>query len=84
MTKLWRSGPPLVVDTDARGDPLSFQWNGAVHRTGTVCNTWRVHSEWWRNPVWRDYYKIETTDGVLCVIYRDLVTGKWHLARIYD
>jgi hypothetical protein len=84
MTKLWRSGPPLLVDTDAAGGPVSFRWNGAPHRISTICNTWRVHSEWWRDSIWRDYYKIETKDGFLCTIYHDLVIDTWHLARIYD
>ena len=84
MTKLWRSGPPLAMLTDDEGSPLSFAWHGDVHRIDTICNSWRVHSEWWRRPIWRDYYKIETTDGVLWVIHHDLVTDTWHLTRIYD
>ena len=84
MTKLWRSGSPLAVLTDDNGAPQSFEWHGDAHHTGAICNSWRVHSDWWLSSIWRDYYKIETTDGVLCIIYHDLVTDTWHLARIYD
>lgn len=84
MTKLWRSGPPLTVLSGGDGAPQSFEWRGGVRRIGTVCNSWRVHSEWWRSPIWRDYYKIETADGLFCVIYHDLMADIWHLARIYD
>ena len=84
MTKLWRSGPPLAVLTDDKGVPQSFEWREDVHHTNTICNSWRVHSDWWKSSIWRDYYKIETTDGILCIIYRDLVIDSWHLARIYD
>ncbi len=84
MTKLWRLGQPLAVLTDDGGTPKSFDWHEDVHHISTICNSWRVHSDWWRSPIWRDYYKIETTGGVLCIIYHDLAAGTWHLARIYD
>ena len=85
MTRLWRSGQPLAVRTDDNAVPSSFEWNGRVHCISGICNHWRVHHDWWRcSPIWRDYYKIVTTDGFLCVIYRDLVTDTWYLARIYD
>ena len=85
MTRLWRSGQPLAMQTDGKGIPRSFEWNGGVHRISSICNHWRVHKEWWRrSPVWRDYYKVATSDGFLCVVHQDLVTDIWHLTRIYD
>ena len=85
MTRLLRSGQSLAVRADGDNTPQSFEWNGCTHRISTICNRWRVHHEWWRSsPIWRDYYKTVTTEGLLCVIYRNLITNTWHLARIYD
>jgi len=84
MTKLWRSAQPINVATDDGGVPESFSWHGDVHRIGAVYNSWRVHSDWWRGTIWRDYYKLDTTGGLLCIIYHDLVEDAWYLSRIYD
>jgi hypothetical protein len=51
-----------------------------------VCNRWRVHTRWWEpaEAVWREYLKVTTDSGFLCLIYHDLVSGGWFLSRIYD
>ena len=46
--------------------------------------TWRISQEWWKRPVERDYFRVSTEDGVVCELYRDLLSGTWHLQRIYD
>jgi hypothetical protein len=47
-------------------------------------NRWRVHLDWWRVDIWREYFQVEVDTGFTCVIYRDLLTGEWYLERIYD
>jgi hypothetical protein len=65
--------------------PSGFAWQGARHRI-TVYNRWRVHTRWWEpaEAVWREYVKVATDTGLLCLLYRDLLTGGWFLARVYD
>ncbi|UCC65452.1 MAG: hypothetical protein JSV36_10585 [Anaerolineae bacterium] len=85
MTRLWPEGEPLEVwheDTL----PASFRWEGETHFILEVCNRWRVHARWWEpaETVWREYLKVATDTGLLCLIYRDLLSGGWFLARLYD
>ncbi|MDI7277123.1 MAG: hypothetical protein QME94_14200 [Anaerolineae bacterium] len=84
MTHLWTVGPEIAVQSEDEPGPASFIWAGRLHRVATFCNSWRVHTGWWQQEVWRDYYKVQTEDGLLCVIYHDLLKGCWHLASIYD
>ena len=100
MTRLWPEGEPVEVwggEERASPDaetPSGFTWQGAPHRILEVCNRWRVHTRWWEpdeaivrlrlTNVWREYVKVTTDTGLLCLLYRDLLRGGWFLARIYD
>jgi hypothetical protein len=66
--------------------PVGFAWQGGTHRVLEVCNRWRIHTRWWEpgETVWREYLKIATDTDLLCLIYRDLLSGGWFLARLYD
>jgi hypothetical protein len=83
MTHSWTVGPEITVSTDDEG-PWTFTWAGQTHHVATLCNAWRVHTGWWQQEVWRDYYKVQTEDGLLCVLYHDLLRERWHLVSIYD
>jgi hypothetical protein len=54
--------------------------------SGEICNTWVIHTLWWEpsQTVWREYLKVVTDTGMLCVIFRDLLRGGWFLVRIFD
>ena len=93
MTRLWPEGEAVRIWTREKspigaptGAPLGFVWCGKSHRILEVCNRWRVHTYWWEpdQTVWREYLKVTTDTGLLCLIYRDLLSGGWFLARIYD
>jgi len=43
-----------------------------------------VRATWWSVEAWREFYKVTTTDRILCVIYLDLQSGAWFLERLYD
>ena len=85
MTRLWPEGEPLKVWGEEK-TPAGFEWQGEPHRILEVCNRWRVHTRWWEpdGAVWREYLKVATDTGLLCLIYRDLLRGGWFLARLYD
>ena len=84
MTKLLSTPPTIEVTVDAAGEPVRLHWRRWQAEIAAVCNRWRVEEDWWRAEVARDYYKIRTDDGTLCVIFRDRHTGTWHLQRVYD
>jgi hypothetical protein len=81
------------------GVPTRFKWQGATHQIRGIHDCWRVHTRWW-DPVdrriWREYIKVTTHTGLLCLLYQDLnakdrttsatsaASAAWFLARIYD
>lgn len=84
MTRLWPKGQPIAVVSDVDGTPRSFEWQGHTHPVTGISKQWRVDNGWWRLRVWREYFKLETETGLLVIIYRDLLTDKWYLQRLYD
>jgi Domain of unknown function (DUF6504) len=84
MSRLWRDGDPIEVELDPDSLPRAFYWRGAWRQVACIANRWRVRAGWWSEEVWREYFKLTTADGLLCTIYRDLHTGAWFCARLYD
>lgn len=85
MTRLWSEGEAI----ETRGGEAmltGFTGQGVSHHVLEVCNRWRVHTRWWEpgETIWREYVKVTTDTGLLCLLYRDLLDGGWFLARIYD
>ena len=81
-----RDGKPMRIDAP------SADTRGRV-RGQIVCASgpWRRSGDWWRADVWaRDEWDVTVVDPkseedeVLCRIYRDLTTGQWFVAGIYD
>lgn len=83
MTRLWSSGVRIQVWLNGVS-PARLRWNGHVHAVQIVANQWRVDLGWWRLRVWRDYYKLVTTSGLLVVVYHDLIGDEWYIQRVYD
>ena len=68
-------------------DMLSgFVWQGTSHHIKESYIRWRIHTRWWEpdKAIWREYVKVETNTGLLCLLYQDLLKGGWFLARVYD
>ncbi len=92
--RLWREGEPLVVVCDARDRPQSFRWAGHTYQVGRICNRWRAGDAWWRTAISAsledksaggyEYIKLATTEGLLCLLARDLRRDVWLMVRIYD
>ena len=85
MTRLWPGGEAVEIwgDQDA---PAGFVWKGVSHCISDICNRWRVHTRWWEpeETLWREYIKVTTEDGLLCLLYHDMIGGGWFLSRLYD
>jgi DNA-directed RNA polymerase subunit N (RpoN/RPB10) len=83
---MWLQGDPINVRCTRDGRPLSFMWNAHAHQVARVCNRWRVSAEWWREDAaaWREYLKLATRDGLLCLVARDLGVDRWWLIRLYE
>ena len=85
MTRLWPKGEPIEAWAGEKM-PAGFYWHQAPQRILDICNHWRIHTRWWepQQAIWREYWKVVTNAGLLCLIYRDLQAGEWFLARVYD
>jgi hypothetical protein len=47
---------------------------------------WEVAEGWWRGATAarRRYHRLVTHGGLVCVLYRDLPSGRWLLDQILD
>lgn len=84
MTRLWPAGVAIAVACDHRGQPVRLSWRGRAHVVTHVASIWRVDLDWWRERVWRAYYRLSTDTGLLLLIYHDLTGDAWYLERLYD
>ena len=86
MTRLWPEGEPVQVAAGSAGTPQEFLWRGAWYPVAAIANRWRVRVSWWMRDgeTWQEYVKLTTTDGLLCILARDLRDGAWRLVRLYD
>ncbi len=78
-------GPPLPqpvqVTTDAQGWPRAVVWRERIRAVETVTEAWRERRRWWSRPVERDYFRLETSDGQMRVVFRDVRSDRWLLER---
>ncbi|NDJ75765.1 MAG: hypothetical protein GYB65_05865 [Chloroflexi bacterium] len=84
MTHFWPEGQPIEVQVDELWTPLLFSWNGTPHPVQVIVDRWRVDEEWWRGRVWREYFRLITTTGLLVEVFHDLTSGAWCVQRVYD
>lgn len=86
MTRLWPAGHPIQAEVADDGAPVRFFWQGQWHTVAAIANRWRVRSSWWspEATTHREYFKLTTTGGLLCALYRDLRDDAWYGVRIYD
>jgi hypothetical protein len=71
-----------VADED--GVPMEFTWHGETHPVHLIANQWRIDEGWWDKRIYRDYFKLTTTTGLLLIVYRDGLSGEWYLQRLYN
>lgn len=86
MTRIWPDGEPAAVERNPHGDPMRFTWRGHRHRIARIEQRWQTDTDWWNDAgrVWRDDYAVLTDDGLLAVLFHDLITDGWFVTRLYD
>src|SRR6202022_2479755 len=58
LTRLLEAPLPAHVEV-ATGIPVRVVVDGGGRAVKRVCARWRVESDWWRQPVSREYWKLE-------------------------
>lgn len=84
MGKLFQQAIRLEVEEGIQHKPIAFLYKGRRERIGETLKRWRIVQGWWKRAVEREYLQIRTESGIVCELYRDLLTGVWYLQRIYD
>jgi hypothetical protein len=84
MSKLFQEAITLEVNEDIRHRPIAFLYQGREENVEEICEQWRASQGWWKRATDREYFRVRTARGIVCEMYRDLLTGAWYLQRIYD
>lgn len=84
MIHLWPDGELIEVLYDDAELFSAFTWRGRRHAVRGIARHWQVDEGWWRQRIWREYYKLYTDTGLLAIVYRDLLSGQWYLQSLYD
>ena len=74
-----RGRPDFIRTESANGDP-------PIHgRVVTLAGPWRLQGEWRRpEPLARDDYDVELSDGCVYRVYREQRDGRWYAVGVYD
>lgn len=72
---------PIQVTTDPAGAPRALVWRDRIREVVAIYEMWRERRRWWSLPVERDYFRLETEDGQVRVIFCDVGAGRWLLER---
>lgn len=86
MTHTLQEDEPIAVQIDDDELPYIVRWQGVPRRVQKTVERWEIHTNWWESTgvIRRTYHALILADGLFCVVYRDLITDIWHLAKIYD
>jgi hypothetical protein len=74
----------LKVTVNVQGTPLTLARNGDRQRITRVYEKWRTEDELFGREMSRNYFRVKTSKGMVCDIYRDTPGGSWYLSRIHD
>jgi len=78
-------GPPsprsIQVTAGPDGLPRALVWRDRIREVAVVYEIWRERRRWWSRPVERDYFRLETADGQVRVVFRDTRADRWLLER---
>ena len=72
---------PIQVTIDPQGLPRALVWRDRIREVEAIYEMWRERRRWWSRPVERDYFRLETGDGQMRVVFYDVRTGRWLLER---
>jgi hypothetical protein len=82
MTRLL--SPPAMVEMTLSPDGTPRFIAGAFSGSIDPIARWKVETEWWNQPVIREYWKALLNSSLLCELYHDLSSDEWFVERVYD
>lgn len=72
--------PPKPIAVDAQQERPVAVIDKAGERTdvASIEEFWVIDEEWWRDRIWRTYYRVRLEDGRIVTMFRDQVEGRWY------
>jgi protein ImuB len=66
------------------GPPVQFRRDGQLHVVARHWGPERIETGWWRGQsAWRDYYRVETSEGRRFWLFRRRRDGRWFLHGMF-
>ena len=84
MTELLDQGMAGRVRTGAGGDPVAVRLEDRWRAVARTLNRWVVETDWWREPVRREYRRCLVDGGDCLELCRELGSTEWSVVRRYD
>ena len=84
MAKLLEKPEELKVTTNIEGTPLTIARSGKSERITMIYKSWRESVQMQSQEILKNCFRIRTSKGLICDIYRDIVSNLWYLDRICD
>ncbi len=69
---------PDRVQADGRGRPTAVATQARFIAVAQVEDRWRIHDDWWRQEIHREYWRLTLEDGHPVVVFHDLIGGRWY------
>jgi len=76
--------PPALVEVTLSADGTPAFITGKLSGSIDPIARWKVETEWWNQPVIREYWKALLNSSLLCELYHDLSSDEWFVERVYD
>jgi hypothetical protein len=84
MAKLLEKPEELRVTANIEGTPLTISRNGKAERVTRIYQQWRVSEQLFEQENLKNYFRVRTSKGLICDIFRDTASNSWFLGRVCE
>lgn len=84
MVKQLEKPEELRISTNIAGTPLAITRNGKTERVTGIYKQWQESEQLFAQEVLKTYFKVRTSKGLICDVYRDAVSNLWYLSKVYE
>jgi len=84
MAKLLEKPEELRVTANIEGTPLTITRNGKAERVTRIYQQWRVSEQLFEQENLKNYFRVRTSKGLICDIFRDTASNSWFLGRVCE
>lgn len=84
MAKLLEKPEELRVTANIEGTPVTITRNGKAERVTRIYQQWRVSEQLFEQENLKNYFRVRTSKGLICDIFRDTASNSWFLGRVCE